>query len=363
MRKYFIAIFAIILLSQKAFSNEILDFFDYQYYSIAEYDFFAQNREVKFYVLKFDPKKVIIEIVSGNKSNKFSRQSLEDYLEQNNAFAAINGTFFHKNGTHASYLKDSTGWISTINSFKSAISISRAGSIAFDRIKVNPVLSGENFKHSIKVDYLNQNLKKNKTQLVCDKNILAEDKGLYKEGILIKPNGKTSILPLNDFENGDGCLLIGNLDLKKIPNKYNISYNYKCKYSDCKSFQDAKYVISGSPLLIKNKKKFDNFSKLGLSEKFVDAHEQRTALGKLSNGDIVVVVAVSNSILSIDGVTLYEMRDFMYDIGCTDAINLDGGLSSNLLVKDDNGELIVDLTGNNFSIERMISSAIVLKKK
>lgn len=85
------------------------------------------------------------------------------------------------------------------------------------------------------------------------------------------------------------------------------------------------------------------------------ASNPRTAIGIISDNHYVFVVSDGRTSES-EGLSLYELADFMKKIGCTTAYNLDGGGSSTMYF---NGEIINNPTTNGKRInERSISDIV-----
>jgi len=77
-----------------------------------------------------------------------------------------------------------------------------------------------------------------------------------------------------------------------------------------------------------------------------DVRHPRTALGRTKDGRLVMVVVDGRykDRRSV-GMTLAELAQLMGDLGCVDALNLDGGGSSTLVIS---GELINRPEGGTF---------------
>lgn len=89
------------------------------------------------------------------------------------------------------------------------------------------------------------------------------------------------------------------------------------------------------------------------------ASNPRTAIGILEDGHYVFVVTDGRTDES-EGLTLYQLAEFMQSLGCTSAYNLDGGGSSTLYF---NGEIInKPTTGSNNIKERSVSDIVYLGK-
>lgn len=90
-------------------------------------------------------------------------------------------------------------------------------------------------------------------------------------------------------------------------------------------------AVGGGPRLVRN----GQVAVAGEAERFqrsliADRHP-RTALGYTSTGEVVLVVVDGRSAVS-RGVTLSELARIMVQMGCQDAINLDGGGSSAMVL-------------------------------
>ncbi|MEA3287439.1 MAG: phosphodiester glycosidase family protein [Candidatus Marinimicrobia bacterium] len=83
----------------------------------------------------------------------------------------------------------------------------------------------------------------------------------------------------------------------------------------------------------------------------------RTAAGITSSGDLILLIVDGRQLIS-RGVDLEELAEILYDLGCQEAINLDGGGSSALVV---NGVLLNRPSGT--TTQRQVMSAIAVFAK
>jgi hypothetical protein len=117
-------------------------------------------------------------------------------------------------------------------------------------------------------------------------------------------------------------------------------------------------AIGGSPVLIKNGLTFitDTAEMISINN---TTSRPRSAIGVNASG-IVMIFAVEgdNTISGYDGMNLVELANVLKSFSCKDAINLDGGGSTSLVI---GGQLLVR-PGDN-GIERPVVSAILIKKK
>jgi hypothetical protein len=121
---------------------------------------------------------------------------------------------------------------------------------------------------------------------------------------------------------------------------------------------DITSAIGGSPMLIKSGK----LNITDTDEMIVinnTTSRPRSAIGYTSN-NLVLLLAVEgdNAAAGYDGVNLVELSNILSLLGCQEAINLDGGGSTSMVVSS---QLLVR-PGDN-GVERPVVSAVLIKKK
>ena len=90
----------------------------------------------------------------------------------------------------------------------------------------------------------------------------------------------------------------------------------------------------------------------------------RTAFGIKSNGDIVLLELDGRQASVSKGLTLYELANAMIDIGCETAVNLDGGGSSVIYVREPGKDAgAVRQSSPSEGSERSVANAILLVYK
>ncbi|HMS54728.1 MAG TPA: phosphodiester glycosidase family protein [Fimbriimonadaceae bacterium] len=115
----------------------------------------------------------------------------------------------------------------------------------------------------------------------------------------------------------------------------------------------VEHAIAGGPTLVRDGKPVTDWSFQGFGDSFANRRHPRTAIGRGPNGEIWLVAVDGRQKLS-DGATLGELATIMLNLGCTDAINLDGGGSTTLN--------LLGLTVNRPSeqTERAVANGIVV---
>ncbi len=93
----------------------------------------------------------------------------------------------------------------------------------------------------------------------------------------------------------------------------------------------AKILVSGGPLLLENGRVNVRSEKENIAPDIARGRAPRTAIGITRDGDVLVLVVDGRSQTSA-GMTLEELAQFFLRLGAKDAVNLDGGGSSVMVI-------------------------------
>ena len=116
---------------------------------------------------------------------------------------------------------------------------------------------------------------------------------------------------------------------------------------------DIVYALAAGPaLVVDGRVQVTSDQEVFFGTSIPEVHP-RTAAGRTSNGTLIVMVVDGRQSVS-RGVSLQELAAMMRDVGAVDALNLDGGGSSTLVV---NGVLLNRPTGGVFQREVMSALA------
>ena len=116
-------------------------------------------------------------------------------------------------------------------------------------------------------------------------------------------------------------------------------------------------IMTAGPMLIRRGKMIAQRD----DRSFVTVRHNRTALGIKKDGTTILLVADGRFKDTAEGFTLPELERIMLWLGCTEAINLDGGGSSTMYIKD---EGVINFPSDNkqhdHEGERPVSNAILV---
>jgi exopolysaccharide biosynthesis protein len=137
-------------------------------------------------------------------------------------------------------------------------------------------------------------------------------------------------------------------------------------YTHETNWESATYIVGGCPILIRNSKQITDFSCEKTISNFLYKKHARTAIGILENGHFIFVVVdgTHHYFFSNKGMTIPELQQFLQSIGCVEALNLDGGGSSTMVI---NAEVINTPCGEEYdgkgNYVRSVSDAILVVPK
>ncbi len=113
-------------------------------------------------------------------------------------------------------------------------------------------------------------------------------------------------------------------------------------------------IVGGVPSLIRNGKIDIPWKEERSSKDFVETRHPRTAVAKLKNGKVLLLTADGRSDASA-GIDLYDLAAFMLELGAVDALNLDGGGSTAMVL---DGKVVNQPSDK--SGERKIGDALIV---
>lgn len=122
---------------------------------------------------------------------------------------------------------------------------------------------------------------------------------------------------------------------------------------------EAETAIGGGPVLINDGKFTDSY----VQELFdgptgigPDTNQPRTAVGVTADGRMIFFVCEGREMTSgVFGLTTADVANVLLDLGCVEAMNLDGGGSSCMLV---NGKETIKVSDGS---QRAVASTLMLK--
>ena len=118
-------------------------------------------------------------------------------------------------------------------------------------------------------------------------------------------------------------------------------------------------AVGGGPVLIQNSEiNITNNEELRFNGKAIDDKHPRTAMGYTNDGKLILLVIEGRFPGKAEGATLTQEAQMLKDIGCKEALNLDGGGSSTMLI---NGKPTI--TPSDKEGQRPVPAVFIIQKK
>lgn len=260
-----------------------------------------------------------------------SKSTITTLARKNNSLVAINGTYFKPQtgvplGTLMINGKMYTGPIYN----RVAMGIFDNG---FDMARLELNAQVKSFKGNVKVDNINQPRMLSTHVIVYtpEWGSFAPPSPKYGKQIAVEKGKIISIGTQSMPIPQNGYVIVGPDErLAKI---------YKAKHIDLDiktipNWENVKHIISGGPYLVKNGEVFVDMTEQKLGA--IGGKNPRTAIGYTQDDNFIMVAVDGREGASV-GLTLKELAWFMKSIGCTNAMNLDGGGSTVMYV---NGRVV-----------------------
>lgn len=219
--------------------------------------------------------------------------------------------------------------IQTSNGMKEMahVRISRNGTVDFG---YNPVMThiGTVGSEDFRIDFVNKEYYDNDRILLFDYRYAkaspeATDIAVHIRGdVVVGVKEKGGVFSL---EKGDLVLHCTGKDSKRLKEAAKVGARFRLKIDS--ALRGVYHSFSGGSIIVKDGKPADfTHNILG--------HHPRTAMGVSKDGETVVLVTISGRSISYRGMRQSELAEFMIQLGAYQAINLDGGGSTEMIYRD-----------------------------
>ncbi len=120
-----------------------------------------------------------------------------------------------------------------------------------------------------------------------------------------------------------------------------------------------KTAVGGGPVLLQNGEiRITNNEELKFAGKAIDDKHPRTAMGYTKDNKLIILVIEGRNPGIAEGASLTQEAQIFKDLGCWEALNLDGGGSSCMLVNGEETIKVSDKTG-----QRPVPAVFIIKEK
>ena len=279
-------------------------------------------------------------------------ENLPSIARRNRAPIAINGGFYEMSGIFrgesVGALKIDGEWISEPEQGRGVIAFKTVnGKIetSIDRIALHHEVIISNEK-TIKIDGINRGRERNELllyrpnfhfvtltmpdgiEVVVKNNIITDiydgqgSTPIPNDGYVLSATGRKRGVLLECVKLGDTV----KIQEKIIPERV----------GDSKYWEDFTHILGGGPLLLRNGviSTKDAYEREGFERAFHSFWHPRTAVGKKADGTLFFVTISAAKPGVRRGVMLHKLARLFVEWGATDAVNLDGGFSTMMVIRN-----------------------------
>ncbi|HEY9765339.1 MAG TPA: phosphodiester glycosidase family protein [Chroococcales cyanobacterium] len=287
--------------------------------------------------------------------NRFGLDTTSSIAKRNGAIAAVNGSFFHKNGQPAGLLvldhKIVTGPL-----FNRSVLGLRQNEGFIDNTQLSLALTLSDGQ-SAELEGINQ--PRQRGQVILYDHFFGSSTNTNNEEsieYLLTPQGTVmAIAGSNTPIPKEGYVLSASgaqRDWLSSRLKVGESVRFKSLLNDY--WEDVPYALGGGPTLIRDGKILVSSEAERFAPDVALGKAPRTAVGITPYGELLLVVVDGRQPRHSVGLTLPELAKFLLEMGAKDAINLDGGGSSTVFASG----MVVNRASDGH--ERKVGNALLL---
>ncbi len=306
---------------------------------------------LSIHLLDIDMKTAPVKVQPSLAGDSFDRlKDVAAHARENNAIAAINANYFKSNGTPLGTLIINGEWIAGPLFDRVSMGITESGTVKIDRVSLRGTLTSDNPEMpSLFLNTINQP-RRHGSRLVVYTRRWGSFVRMPYAGCLVAVNAQGEVQDKSTTDMGipyGGYVLsdskTGDIAKLNVGDKVQLSW-----HTGPSDWHDVVQAVSGGPMLIKDGHLFldlkaENFRK-GWTGSQIRA---RTAAGVTADNHLLLA--------TIEGPhTLWDVAKFLHKLGAINAMNLDGGGSTTMVVHG------TTVTRNANSHQRHVASSIVV---
>lgn len=302
---------------------------------------------VSFLTVNVDDFKLDLRPITTNKNTMMGTAPLTKTAQNNGALIAINGGFFNrKNQLPLGAIKSKEKWLSGPILNRGVIAWNDVGDFKIDRLKLEEIITTSKGDRFI-INYLNSAFLEKGisrytpqwgltyTTLTDNEIIILVENEKIKEQIICEKAGENSIkIPPQGY-----LLTIRNAE--ELAPKFEVDNTLILKSKTIpEEFANYPSIMGAGPLLLLDRQIVLDGKAERFSNAFNEQKASRSAIATTSDGKLLLV-AVHNRVGG-KGPSLLELAKILQSLGAIDALNLDGGSSTQIYL----GGHIIDRSPN-----------------
>jgi hypothetical protein len=351
-----------------------------QLYHVTAASLVTPPEPMSVWLLRLDPALIDLRSVLAT-DEILDTEVVSTIAERHRALAAVNAGFFLPNGDPAGVLTLGGRLVSDTRRPRGAVGImrdERGVKLIYARLKATATLTigrGTNRK-TMEIDGVDTVRGRGKVMLYTpsfNQDTNAAPGGL--EWVLDRPNGRpadplrvvsgphkagrTKIPPTGFVVSFGGAVRPAALASLGRGTRVSIDVTYDPLEGEPKPWASAQDIVGGAGLLIRDGRDVLDWSVEVFNQGFAEGRHPRTLIGDAADGTIWLATVDGRQPQLSVGMTLDELRALAHRLGLVNALNLDGGGSTTMWVKDGQTGSVVN-SPSDLAGPRKVSDALVV---
>ena len=282
-------------------------------------------------------------------------EKLQAMAERSKAIAAVNASYFALNGEILGLLKIDGEIVSTSDVDRTALGVLPDGKIMIDQIDYKGSIT---LPDGRMVAITGVNHQRGSNDLILYNNYYDSMTSTNQFGSdYIVSNGKiTAIAHGNAAIPPGGVVLSAHGSMEKALADLKVGDQVKITQTLGETWDKTIDAVSAGPRILKNGSLYLTNKEEKIPSDIASGRAPRTAIGMTKDGHVILLVVDGRQQSSV-GMTLQELAMLMQEYGAVDAMNLDGGGSSEMVVR---GKCINKPSDGR---ERSVGNALIIVPK
>ncbi|HWR38000.1 MAG TPA: phosphodiester glycosidase family protein [Patescibacteria group bacterium] len=291
----------------------------------------SESEPLQAHILEIDPRAgYIIRPVLSNDSIA-GLETLSSMANRSRALAAVNASYFDPDGTIIGLLKLDGRIVSTPYLSRAVLGYFPKGYFSIDRPDYDGWVELPDGQH---VTIGGVNRERGADELILynsgygpatGTNVYGREWVIRNGQVVACQTGNSPLTTANQILSAHGTVMTALAGLK-------VGDHVLIHQSLGSEWDQTVHALGAGPLLVKNGEVFLTTGEEGFGSDVAGGRAPRTAIGLTEQGHLLLVVVDGRQSFS-RGMTLAELAAFMKDLGAKDAMNLDGGGSSEMIVQ------------------------------
>jgi len=277
-------------------------------------------------------------------------KTTEEHAKESGALVAVNANYFKKDGTPLGTLLMDGEWIAGSIYNRVAMGLTESRDVKFDRVDVHGILNTSNPDiPSLWVNTVNQP-RRSGTHLILYTQRWGSYVKIPYDGCLVAVSNTGEVIGTdarNLYIPAGGFVLCDKKD-SKLARLKRFDHVFLSWKTNPNNWSDVVQSVSGGPTLIRDGKVLVDVQDEKFGKSFSSAKiSRRTACGVTADKKMIIITVEGQH-------NIYSLAKLMLKLGCVDAMNLDGGGSTSMVVM---GKTV---TQNRSSQRRVAASLVVM---